>query len=377
MRRIPLFISTVSVLLIPVSACAPAELSLVPTPSVESTKPPVDVPPCADLTGIWLGSVTDEINEITLEEPWGLVLEQKDCRARGLLAPNPAGPQLYCRVDNDRLTCEFSSGADCRNEIVLDLDGKRLTGTLYGCISTESEIVLERSSERELREMFGLNQPSTFPANPHPEGCWLHSFYVEGFITVFCDKFEDNSNNWPVGRGSGSLALTGISIEKGELILNVSGFTADGEEASVIHFLPPMAYTDDFLFQAAGKITSDSSQSAWGLAFEGEYSGSSLSKYIFLLSNSGQYSILMYKDSKMIPVVAPKNSGAINRESDNTLTIINQGSQYDFYINGTPVEQLELTPLADTGLMLAVSVAGGVNAEFEFDNLLIRSPGQN
>jgi len=332
---------------------------------------------CADLTGFWLGSVIDEFNEVKLEEPWGLVLEQQGCRARGLLASNPAGPQLDCRVENDRLTCGFSSGVDCQNEIVLDLEDSRLTGTLYNCIFTESKIALEKSSERELREMFGLSQPAAFPANPHPDGCWLHSFYVEGFITVFCDKFEDNSNNWPVGGGSGSLALTGISIENGELVLNVSGYTADGEEASVIHFLPPMAYADDYLFQAAGKITSDSPQSAWGLAFEGEYSGSSLSKYIFLFSNSGQYSILKYEDSQLIPLVAPKSSDAVNQESDNTLTIINQDSQYAFYIDGAPVEQLELTPLADTGLLLAVSVAGGVDAEFEFDNLLIRSPRSN
>lgn len=110
----------------------------------------------------------------------------------------------------------------------------------------------------------------------------------------------------------------------------MSGYTAASEEASVIHFLPPLAYADDFLFQAVGKITSDSPQSAWRLAFEGKYSGSSLSKYIFLLSNSGQYTILKYEDSQMITLIAPKNSDAVNQKSDNTLTIINQGSQYDF-----------------------------------------------
>jgi hypothetical protein len=359
------------------SACAPAALPESPTPAAKSAALPGDDPVCFDFTGIWLGSVTDEINETALDEPWGLVLEQDGCRARGLLATNPAGPQLDCRVENNRLVCGFSSGAECQNEVALNLVDSRLTGTLNSCISTKSEVILEKSSERELREMFGRSQPSAFPANPHPEGCWLHSFYVEGFITVFCDKFEDNSNNWPVGGGSGSLALTGISIENGELVLNVSGYTADGEEASVIHFLPPMAYADDFLFQAAGMISSDLPQSAWGLAFEGEYSGSSLSKYIFLLSNSGQYTVLKFEDSNMITLIAPKKSEAVNQESDNTLTIINQGSRYDFYVNGTPVESLELAPLADTGLMLAVSAAGGVDVEFEFDNLLIRSPRSN
>jgi hypothetical protein len=256
----------------------------------------------------------------------------------------------------------------------LDLEDDQLSGKLNSCFSTESEVLLEKSSERELKELIGENIPAAFPANPHPEGCWLHSLYKEGYITVFCEKFDDNSNNWPLGSGSGSLALTGIAIENGMLILDVSGFTSGGEEASVVHFLPPMAFADDYLFQAAGKTNSDSTQAAWGLAFEGEYSGSSLSKYIFLISNSGQYMLLKFENSQLVPILPPKENAAVKKQGDNTITIVKDGSEYEFFINGTFLESLQLPQLADNGLMIAVSVAAGVDAEFEFDNLLVRSP---
>jgi hypothetical protein len=135
-----------------------------------------------------------------------------------------------------------------------------------------------------------------------------------------------------------------------------------------------MAFADDYLFQAAGKINSDSTQAAWGLAFEGEYSGRFLSKYIFLISHSGQYTLLKFENSQLMPILQPTENGAINKQSDNTITIVNDGSNYEFYVNGTLLENIQLPKLVDNGLMLAVFVAEGVEAEFKFDNLLIRSP---
>jgi hypothetical protein len=341
---------------------------------VESIDIPVDKSPCPDISGIWLGRVDDELEGVAFSNPWGLILEQQGCKVSGKLALNPNGPGIFCDMEGNTLKCQYNAGEDCSNEVVLDLEDDQLSGKLNSCFSTESEVLLEKSSERELKELIGENIPAAFPANPHPEGCWLHSLYKEGYITVFCEKFDDNSNNWPLGSGSGSLALTGIAIENGMLILDVSGFTSGGEEASVVHFLPPMAFADDYLFQAAGKTNSDSTQAAWGLAFEGEYSGSSLSKYIFLISNSGQYMLLKFENSQLVPILPPKENAAVKKQGDNTITIVKDGSEYEFFINGTFLESLQLPQLADNGLMIAVSVAAGVDAEFEFDNLLVRSP---
>jgi hypothetical protein len=321
--------------------------------------------------------VDDELEGVAFSNPWGLILEQQGCKVSGKLALNPNGPGIFCDMEGNTLKCQYNAGEDCSNEVVLDLEDDQLSGKLNSCFSTESEVLLEKSSERELKELIGENIPAAFPANPHPEGCWLHSLYKEGYITVFCEKFDDNSNNWPLSSGSGSLALTGIAIENGMLILDVSGFTSGGEEASVVHFLPPMAFADDYLFQAAGRINSESTQAAWGLAFEGEYSGSSLSKYIFLISNSGQYMLLKFENSQLVPILPPKENAAVKKQGDNTITILKDGSEYEFFINGTFLESLQLPQLADNGLMIAVSVAAGVDAEFEFDNLLIRSPKRN
>jgi hypothetical protein len=329
---------------------------------------------CVDVSGIWLGHVADEFEGVAFTNPWGLILDQQGCELSGKLALNPDGPDIFCDINGNSLKCQYNAGEDCVNEVILGLEENKLSGNLNSCFSTESEVSLNRSSERELRELIGENIPAAFPANPHPEGCWLHSLYKEGYITIFCENFDDNSNNWPIGSGSGSLALTGTAIENGMLILDVSGFTADGEEASVVHFLPPMAFADDYLFQAAGKINSDSTQAAWGLAFEGEYSGRFLSKYIFLISHSGQYTLLKFENSQLMPILQPTENGAINKQSDNTITIVNDGSNYEFYVNGTLLENIQLPKLVDNGLMLAVFVAEGVEAEFKFDNLLIRSP---
>ena len=329
---------------------------------------------CPNVSGIWLGEVTDDLDGVAFTNPWGLILEQQGCELSGKLALIQDGPDILCDIEGNMLNCQFNAGEDCSNDVVLDLEENRLTGKLNSCFSTESEVFLKKSSERELRELIGGNIPPAFPANPHPEGCWLHSLYKEGYITVFCEKFDDNSNNWPIGSGSGSLSLTGTAIENGVLILDVSGFTADGEEASVVHFLPPMAFADDYLFQAAGKINSDSTQASWGLAFEGEYSGRSLSKYIFLISHSGQYTLLKFENSQLMPILQPTENGAINKQSDNTITLVNDGSNYEFYVNGTLLESIQLPKLVDNGLMLAVFVAEGVEAEYKFDNLLIRSP---
>jgi hypothetical protein len=344
---------------------------------MKSIEAPAEKLACADLDGIWLGTVTDEFEGVTFTNPWGLILEQQGCKVSSKLALIKDGPDILCEIDGNTLSCTFNAGADCSNEVILDLQDNQLSGKLNSCFSTESEVFLEKSSERELKELIGDSLPATFPANPHPEGCWLHSLYKEGYITVFCEKFDDNSNNWPIGSGSGSLSLTGTAIENGVLILDVSGFTADGEEAAVLHFLPPMAYADDYLFQAAGKINSSSTQAAWGLAFEGEYSGSSLSKYIFLISNDGQYTLVKFENSQLAPILQPTENVAINKHKDNTITIVNDSSYYEFYVNGTLLETMQLPKLEDNGLMLAVIVAAGVDAEFEFDNLLIRSTRSN
>lgn len=364
-------------LIILISACFPSSTDYFPATVTKSIEAPAKELACADLDGIWLGTVTDEFEGVAFSNSWGLILEQQGCKVSGKLALNPDGPGISCDMGGNTLKCQYNAGEDCSNKVELDLNDNKLSGKLNSCFSTESEVFLKKGSERELKELLGEDSPAAFPANPHPEGCWLHSLYKEGYITVFCEKFDDNSNNWPMGSGSGSLALTGIAIENGMLILDVSGYTSEGEEASVLHFLPPMASADDYLFQAAGRISSGSTQAAWGLAFEGEYSGSSLSKYIFLISNSGQYILLKYENSQFVPLLPMAENAAIKKQNDNTITIVKDGSIYEFYINGTLVESMQLPQLEDNGLMLVVSVAAGVDAEFEFDNLLIRSPRRN
>jgi len=362
------------VVLLSISACVPLRSDEQPIPTSESNEISIDVSPCANVSSIWLGQVTDDLESVAFSSPWGLILRQQGCEVSGKLALNPNGPDIECVINVTRLKCHFNSGEQCSNEVILEIMDSQLSGKLNSCFSTESDVNLEKSTERELKELSGEENPEEFPANPHPEGCWLHSLYKAGFTTVFCEKFDDNSNHWPIGSGSGSLALTGTAIENGMFILNVSGFTSDGEETSVLHFLPPMVFAEDYLFQAAGRINSDSPQAAWGLAFEGEYSGNTLSKYLFLISNSGQYTLLRFENSQLVPILLPKENAAIKIQNDNTITIVKDFDGYEFYINGTLVETLQLPPLADNGLMLTVSVAAGVDAEFEFDNLLIRSP---
>ncbi len=237
------------------------------------------------------------------------------------------------------------------------------------------EILQQRSCNvTELKDTFDQVLSSGFPANPVPINCWVNGPYKPGFQTIFCDKFDDNSNRWPTDNGSGSLALTGTAVQDGKLVVDISGFSADGDESAVLHFLPPMAYAGDFLLSATARIDSDLPQVAWGLAFEGNTIRNSRFRYLFILSKSGQYSLSKFEGSILTPVLTPKRTDVIHVDGDNTIRIVNEGSHYTFFINDVQVESMDLSPLGDTGIMLAVSAGAGANAEISFDNLLVQSP---
>lgn len=127
-----------------ISACSPSAPTIPTSTYREIINTNIESSKCSNVSGIWLGQVTDDLEGVEFANPWGLVLEQQDCNIVGKLALNLDGPDIVCENEGNSLKCQFFAGPDCSNQVLLDYKDNQLSGKLISCFSTESDVLLKK-----------------------------------------------------------------------------------------------------------------------------------------------------------------------------------------------------------------------------------------
>ncbi|HOJ02267.1 MAG TPA: hypothetical protein PLL88_11690 [Anaerolineaceae bacterium] len=201
--------------------------------------------------------------------------------------------------------------------------------------------------------------------------CELSTPYHADWAVSFCDTFSDNRNGWELGSGSDDLSRSIYSIEDGKLVVDLTGKATSGYLSGVIQWLPVIA-SEDFVITLKGDVFSDYKSCSWGIVFN-EWDNANF--YAFMISSRvGTYSLTKFEDGDQDFPIPGKSHGAITWDDENELTIVAENGYYQFFINGTFVDDYETRNIKGTTIALATWTGEGVTARFEFDDLLIKTP---
>lgn len=355
-------IGTICLLIGILISCSPSD-SAVQT-AIASTeaakKPPAVEEPCGDidLSGYWSGDAIIEDGEFG----YALQLQQSGCSITGLSGTEGGGiADVEGSIEDDTLHLEEQGIGDyCYFSMDFSIAGEKLLGTSSNCL--EMTFNLERTSTKpEYLEESAYQHDAAVD-------CDVSCPYKQVWPIIFCDTFDDNRNNWELGAGSSDLEESNTSIEHGKLIMDFSGKAVSSYTSGVIRWT---SITDayNFMLTITGKINSVNRDVTWGIAFRGDQSGF----YVFDIGNQGWYYFSSFVDSKHTILIPVRSNSIIRWDEENTLTIIAEGDQFEFYVNGQLLDSFESSQLRGSVIYLTTWLAEGATAVFEFDDLLIRS----
>jgi hypothetical protein len=206
--------------------------------------------------------------------------------------------------------------------------------------------------------------PSSFPE------CDLPLPGPEDWPVYICDTFNGTHETFPAENQDNPYARYSAQVTDGqfyEVDYAAKGF-AQFQRTTLTWF--DIANAQDFALSITGKMDSTFKDVSWGIAFR----GSAEKESIFLLSifNDGTYAFEIFENDGWIALISKRGFNGIQLGEDNTLTVIAEGRNFRFLINGQPLEGFDGGLLDGMEVFLVVSAKEGASAVFSFDNLVMQ-----
>jgi hypothetical protein len=199
--------------------------------------------------------------------------------------------------------------------------------------------------------------------------CEITSDIKTEWQTALCDSFDENIYGWYEGLDVSDLATVDVKFSDGQYVVDVVGKPHSGYTSGVTQWFG--IYTaKNFMMSIDGRIVSKNRGSTWGINFRG--SGSNF--YNFGIGKEGQYYLNRLEDNEWKRLINLKTAKPIKwDDAVNNLTVVSDGNQLMFYVNGTLIDTYDSEQSYGDELSLFISVDEGASATYYFDNLIIRT----
>jgi hypothetical protein len=219
--------------------------------------------------------------------------------------------------------------------------------------------------------------PEIAPAEPVTEAgeqeistCALVTDLKPEWRTVLCETFDDNAHGWYTGEGD-SERMTGESkLENGEYIVDYTGKAFAQYSKGGLTRLP-IIKSSDFLVSVTGLIETVNRELGWGIGFH--FTDNS-EGYLFRIGQEGYYSLYKVAANAATPLVQWKTNSAIQWEEENTLVVIAENDQFEFYVNGTLLTTYSDSEISGDNVYLIFWLAEGASAVYTMDDILVKIP---
>ncbi len=186
--------------------------------------------------------------------------------------------------------------------------------------------------------------------------------------TFICDPFVDNKSDWEIGNFTYDL-YTGVrSITNGKLTWKVT------RSEGFVHWIWPnfstITTTDFYLSVEARRVSGPEISACYGLWFRGD--GSDF--YIFEVCDDQTYQVVLSNEAGWETLIGFNKSSAIKPNQSNKLSIIAEGSSFEFYINDQLVDSLTNSHWARGYVGIMIEMGDGDTTTYEFDNFVVVKP---
>lgn len=190
-----------------------------------------------------------------------------------------------------------------------------------------------------------------------------------------CDLFDDNRNEWQLESQDNPYARYTADIVDGQLQIDYSAKAFESFSRTAITWFD-IGESADFALTISGMIDSRLTNTGWGIAFRAN--DDMTSYYLFSLNNDDTFSLEYNNNNKnWIPFIPRTGHSSLRNADMNTVTIVADGADFSFWINGTQVGTFEGVDLGNGLIRLMVSAAEGANVVFYFDDIVLQTPPQD
>jgi hypothetical protein len=172
------------------------------------------------------------------------------------------------------------------------------------------------------------------------------------------------SSFWTLGRYEDDYAQTDYAIENGQYRWEV-----EARQGVVVRSQFPTSYLADFYVSVEIEVKSEADGAQYGLVFRDNRKD----YYIFLITDNLEFSVFMFKDGFWQLLLGPVATSNLISNEVNRLTVVGEGSHFDFYINNEHIADLEDASITvgQVGLAAGLQYPGDTGT-FEFDNFEVR-----
>jgi serine/threonine protein kinase len=226
---------------------------------------------------------------------------------------------------------------------------------------------------------FGFFTAATSTNTPRPTAtrriytptpvCNLSSYLKPGWRSIVCDAFTSSNSPFYTGSNSSEMLKEKVSIKNGKYVVDLTGVAYSGYTSGVVHRFN-VGESKNFLISVDARVDSVYKHCGWGLAFRGDHND----YYLFQIQHDGYFSFQEYSAGKWTQLIGWRAHRGIKWDDPYNVTIIGDGDQFSFYINGEAAGSYEDSTLDGTNISLVVHASEGASATIEFDNLLIKAP---
>jgi hypothetical protein len=190
-----------------------------------------------------------------------------------------------------------------------------------------------------------------------------------GWKTIFFDTFDTNSQGWFTGAIDNAYAKMDFQIQDGKY-----HWDATAHKGFIQRMPIDTRSLSDFLISVDAGQISGSDRASCGLIFRQDTNGN---YYYFAINNSAQqYWFEKWADGQWSTIIDATYTSAIAKGKPSRIAVLAEGAQFMFFINDQFVAQANDATIQKgiTGLAIAIDQAD-LQGSFEFDNLVLRAPG--
>ena len=192
----------------------------------------------------------------------------------------------------------------------------------------------------------------------------------EDWPVYVCDTFNGTRHTFPAENQDNPYARYSAQVSDGQFY--AVDYTAKGfaqfQRSTLTWF--DIANAQDFALSISGRMDSTFKDVSWGIAFRGSENKESF--FLFSIMNDGTYSFEIYENNRWLSLISKRGYNGILVGQKNTVTVIAEGRNFRFLINGEPVEGFDGGLLEGMQVLLVVSAKEGASVVYSFDDLVLQ-----
>lgn len=205
-------------------------------------------------------------------------------------------------------------------------------------------------------------------AGPTSVPCALSIPGEQGWPVTLCETFDDNRNEWIVESQDNPYAQYSINVENGVYTLDYKAKSFALFQRNALTWFD-LASAEDFALSSTGRMDSRFQSCSWGVAFRANED----SFFLFSLYNDNSYAFEIYENNTWISLISKRSYAGIRKGEDNTVAIIADGQDFEFYINDEFVNSFSGGLLQGNDILLVASAKEGVEVTYTFDDVVMKT----